>query len=60
MGKSQPKRRATTTRPHQTMKGKTNKKNVNWIRITLIIVGIMIVISMILSMVLVPGSPLGF
>lgn len=61
MGKSQPKRRATTTRGHQSMKGNSGKKkNVNWIRIALIIIGIMIVISMILSMVVTPGTSLGF
>jgi hypothetical protein len=38
------------------MKGKSPKKSVNWTRITLIIVGIMIVISMILAMIVVPGS----
>jgi hypothetical protein len=57
MGKSQPKRRATTTRTHQSMKGNSGKKkSVNWTRIALIIIGIMIVISMILAMVVVPGS----
>jgi len=61
MGKSQPKRRAANTRTHQSTKGVTaKKKNVNWMRIILIIIGVMIVISMILSMLIVPGSPSGF
>lgn len=61
MGKSQPKRRATTTRSHQSTKGAVaKKKKVNWIRILLIIVGVMIVISMILSMLIVPGSSTAF
>lgn len=52
MGKSQPKRRANSTQPsHQAAKaaGKKRKK-IDWTRIALIIIGIMIVISMILSM----------
>lgn len=61
MGKSQPKRRTTTTRPHQSMKGNAGKqKSVNWVRIALIVIGIMIVVSMILSMVVTPGTSLGF
>lgn len=57
MGKSQPKRRTATTRPHQSTKGAANKKkNINWMRILLIIIGVMIVVSMILSMLVVPGS----
>ena len=61
MGKSQPKRRTTTNRSHQATKGATaKKKNVNWVRIMLIIIGVMIVISMILSMLVVPGSSIGF
>lgn len=61
MGKSQPKRRTTTTRSHQSTKGAaTKKKNINWMRIILIIVGVMIVISMILSMLIVPGQSVGF
>lgn len=61
MGKSQPKRRTTTTKPHQASKGAgARKKNVNWMRIILIIIGVMIVISMILSMLIVPGSSIGF
>lgn len=61
MGKSQPKRRTTNTRTHQSTKGTTaRKKKVNWTQIILIIVGVMIVISMILSMLIVPGSSPGF
>lgn len=61
MGKSQPKRRTTSTRTHQSTKGSAaKKKNVNWLRILLIIIGVMIVISMILSMLIVPGSSVGF
>lgn len=59
MGKSQPKRRTTTAKPHQASKG-VKKKNVNWMRIILIVIGVMIVISMILSMLIVPGSSPGF
>ena len=61
MGKSQPKRRPATTRSHQATKGTTaKKKTVNWTRILLIIIGVMIVVSMILSMLIVPGSSTGF
>lgn len=61
MGKSQPKRRTAATRTHQSTKGSSaKKKSVNWVRIALIIIGVMIVVSMILSMLIVPGSSLGF
>ncbi len=57
MGKSQPKRRTAATRSHQSTKGAANKKKkVNWMRIILIIIGVMIVVSMILSMLIVPGT----
>ena len=57
MGKSQPKRRTAGTKSHQATKGVTaKKKSVNWTRIILIVIGVMIVISMILSMLIVPGS----
>ncbi len=47
MGKSQPKRQA-----HQAAKTASKKKRkVDWTRIALIIIGIMIVISMVLSMI---------
>lgn len=61
MGKSQPKRRTSTTRTHQSTKGvSAKKKNINWVRIALIVIGVMIVVSMILSMLIVPGSSTGF
>ncbi len=53
MGKSQPKRRTASSGPsHQVAKsaGKKRRK-IDWTRWALIIIGIMIVISMILSMV---------
>ncbi|WP_374688997.1 hypothetical protein [Promineifilum sp.] len=57
MGKSQPKRRTTTNRGHQANKSSSAKKrNINWVRILLIIIGILIVASMVLSMFIVPGS----
>lgn len=57
MGKSQPKRRTAPPRSHQATKGAAaKKKSINWTRILLIIIGVMIVISMILSMITVPGS----
>ena len=47
MGKSQPKRQA-----HHVAKASGNKKRkIDWTRIALIIIGIMIVISMVLSMI---------
>lgn len=56
MGKSQPKRRTTTKPSHQATKGVTaKKKKVDWTRIFLIIIGVMIVVSMILAMIL-PGN----
>ncbi|HEY1407599.1 MAG TPA: hypothetical protein VF434_01585 [Promineifilum sp.] len=58
MGKSQPKRRTTKTRTHQSMKGAAVHKKTNWIQIAAIVVGIVIVISMILAMIVIPGAPL--
>jgi uncharacterized membrane protein YvbJ len=55
MGKSQTKRR--TTRTHQSVKtASAKKKKVNWMRIAAIVIGLVIVISMILSMIMVPGA----
>lgn len=59
MGKSQPKRR-NNTRTHQSVKtASSKKKKVNWVQIAVIAIGIVIVISMILSMILIPGAPSG-
>ncbi len=48
------KRRVQKTRPHQSMKSGEGK-TFNWIRILLIVIGILIAASMILSMVVTPG-----
>jgi hypothetical protein len=45
MGKSQPKRQA-----HHANKSATKKRKIDWTRIALIVIGIMIVISMVLSL----------
>ncbi len=51
MGNSQPKRRAPA-QSHQAMKATGKKKRkIDWTRIALIIIGVMIVISMVLSMI---------
>lgn len=47
MGKSQPKRQAH----HAAKAAGTKKRKVDWTRIALIIIGVMIVISMVLSMI---------
>ena len=47
MGKSQPKRQAH----HAAKAAGAKKRKIDWTRIALIIIGIMIVISMVLSMV---------
>ena len=50
MGKSQQKRRSGPT--HQTAKATAKKRRkIDWTRIALIVIGIMIVISMVLSMI---------
>jgi ABC-type Fe3+ transport system permease subunit len=55
MGKSQAKRRSTRT--HQSVKtAGARKKKINWVQIAAIIIGVVIVISMILSMIMVPGA----
>ncbi len=51
MGNSQPKRKAPA-QSHQAAKAASKKKRkIDWTRIALIIIGIMIVISMILSLI---------
>jgi hypothetical protein len=50
------KRRVKKTRPHQTMKPSGSVQSINWTRILLIVIGILIAASMILSMVVVPGT----
>lgn len=57
MSKTQ-KRRATKTGPsHQNVKrASESKSNVNWLRIAAIAVGLIIVISMLLSTFIVPGT----
>jgi len=51
------KRRVRKTRPHQHMKtGDGGKKKVNWTRIALITIGILIAVSMLLSLVITPGT----
>lgn len=52
MGKSQQKRRTASAPGHQTAKAAAKKRRkIDWTRIALIVIGIMIVISMVLSMV---------
>lgn len=52
MGKSQAKRRSTSTQPHQASKASSTKKRrkVDVTRILLIIIGLLVVFSMILSL----------
>ncbi|HQF70271.1 MAG TPA: DUF3899 domain-containing protein [Promineifilum sp.] len=51
MGNSQSKRRAPAQSHQATKAASKKKRKTDWTRIALIIIGIMIVISMILSMV---------
>jgi hypothetical protein len=52
------KRRVNKTRPQQSMKSaeSTTAKTVNWTRIFVIAIGIIIALSMVLSMVVTPGT----
>ena len=54
------KRRVKKTRPHQHQKtgDAGGKKQVNWTRIALITIGILIALSMLLSLVITPGTGL--
>jgi hypothetical protein len=45
------KRRVQKARPHQSMKSGDGKSGVNWTRILLIVIGVVIVMSMLLSLV---------
>ena len=56
------KRRVKKTRPHQHKKssgGGSGKKQINWTRIAVITVGILIALSMLLSLVVTPGTGIG-
>ena len=45
------KRRVQKVRPHQSMKSGTGKQSYNWTRILIIVIGVVIVLSMLLSLV---------
>ncbi len=52
-----PKRRVKKNRPHQHLKGADSKnRGVNWLQVAAIVVGLIIVASMVLSMVVTPGT----
>ena len=51
------KRRVKKNRPHQHAKaGGVGKKPINWTRIAIITVGILIALSMLLSLIITPGT----
>lgn len=50
------KRRVTKNPPHQAAKRADSGKKINWTRILVITVGILIALSMVLSMVITPGT----
>ncbi|NCF65751.1 MAG: hypothetical protein JSV68_17840 [Anaerolineaceae bacterium] len=52
------KRRVKKNRPHQHQKSGGAKKSINWTRIALITIGILIALSMLLSLVITPGTGL--
>jgi len=54
------KRRVNKNRPHQHMKssGDGGKKQINWTRIAVITIGILIALSMLMSLVITPGTGL--
>ncbi len=53
------KRRVQKARPHQHKKSSGGgKKSINWARIAIITIGILIALSMLLSLVITPGTGL--
>ena len=51
------KRRVKKNRPHQHLKSNGGvKKQINWTRIAIITVGILIALSMLLSLIITPGT----
>ena len=50
------KRRVKKTKPHQLTKSEGAKKEINWTRVIVIAVGIIIALSMILSLIIIPGT----
>ncbi len=55
------KRRTPKTRTHQSVKASSqNKKSIDWMKIIVIVIGVLIIASMLLSLFIVPGSTGGF
>lgn len=52
------KRRVTKNPPHQVAKRGGTDKKINWTRILVITVGILIALSMLLSLIITPGTSL--
>lgn len=50
------KRKVKKNRPHQHLKSSGPKKNINWGRIAIIAIGIIIALSMLLSLIVTPGT----
>ncbi len=56
MAKVTKRRVVKKNRPHQHLKGEGGSSGPNWARIAVIAIGIIIALSMLLSLVVVPGS----
>ena len=56
MAKATKRRVVKKNRPHQHMKGESKSSGPNWGRIAVITIAVLIAVSMLLSLVIVPGS----
>lgn len=56
MAKNRKRRAPRKNPPHQILKANGKSKKVNWLKIAAITVGVIIVLSMLLSLVITPGS----
>ncbi|MFQ5420702.1 MAG: hypothetical protein ACE5FD_07230 [Anaerolineae bacterium] len=60
MAKNRKRRAPRKNPPHQILKANGSGKKINWLQVAAITVGVIIVLSMLLSLVITPGSGHGF
>ena len=58
MAKNRKRRTIKKNLSHQVIKANSSKKKINWLQVAAITVGVLIVLSMLLSLVITPGSGL--
>jgi hypothetical protein len=56
MAKNRKRRMVVKNPPHQVMKHSNGPKGINWTKVAVITIGVLITLSMILSLFIFPGS----